>query len=177
MDYTFALNLITSPTNLIRVTNNANNTIFINARIVLIFFNEAVTNVSGYNLAYSTSFSVFSSSESFALQYSSWIDTFNIICGTSAIYFSSNFIDFSISLLDYNVSVSTSMTWPAGSEWTEIQCFVAAYRMCPTTHPYYDPNQDLCTNACVSGSEANKTCFYCPSNCLACNSSIICINC
>jgi hypothetical protein len=64
----------------------------------------------------------------------------------------------------------------AGS-WAYTLCFIAAAKLCPTSHPYYEEQTNLCTSACQTAQNTDYLCLPCPNYCELCSSTTYCSKC
>lgn len=119
------------------IWNNGPNAMFFGGvRVTLILANQAATAISSsYELPF---YQHFLNSFEFPYplaKYNSWFDSSSIICSIYFLKFTENYYQYATSLFGNKVNYQ-SFFLPTSLSYSE--CLVAAGKMCPQTHPYFD---------------------------------------
>lgn len=148
--------------NIIKVANCASNPMnFGSLRVIFILVNYIATSSSGtnYQLPYLKDFSSVTPSPTYLGTSSSWFDTTHIICGVKFTQFTNNFYEYTSSISGDSVFYQSTLTpGPTYPFATYSYCLIAASKLCPSTHPFYDSNTNLCYVSCAGQSTNDYFC-------------------
>lgn len=97
--------------------------------INLLFYNSAVSQVSGYNLLFPTSYYLYGSGSWVFSSFYSYIDNTNTICGLKTINFLSNYLNSILTISGKVISYQSSMSF--SNYWGQGHCLVVISKICP----------------------------------------------